>query len=693
MIPNTKHRELESKGVTASGTFGISLKDSTHLMTILRDTLYSDRVLAVLREYSSNAWDAHRSIGKQDVPIKVVIPTRADPTLTIQDFGPGLSLEEVFQVYSQYGASTKRDSDNAVGMFGIGSKSGFAYSDSFTIISCHGGKRRTYVAVLDESEAGVINLLHEEDCGDATGVTIQIAVRSNDLWEFANKAKNLYQHFDPRPEINIVLPPLPTTHNVLGHGILYEHNDGIDWLAKMGCVAYKVDLTQLKGQDKRDCVGKYVHQLAGVLNFNIGDLAINASREGLKYTEATKKALIAKIEMLVDEFVQRTITILETGKLHPWDKRIQSHILTRLGLPIPKSLQDLTKESADIKNPPATFALWRNKRVAHDIIISCKTRIILQDDYRKLEGYKLSDLDHLVRPLPGKDLAVVLEELNKLIKDLDIEGVLVINLSTIDWVPSRKKGWNLGKTYPNKKHYHRTFVLNWLPDTIFGPTYSDAWKTITRNPEPEDVFVLLDGFKVSGYDFYYEYKADRGLFEVLKQTMPPIYGYKSTKKKPLTADNITGTEYAKWRKKAITDLVTPEIKEIMELRAWGALFRGHGFYRDTPTDSIITWLGKNHPLSLLLRKHLVALRKLKKIEAKDLETYDARRLLSTQLEKIDSPIIKDLNSIKEERDKLLERYPLLRDQIRELWGYQGQDWANYIKALDFYNMNQKESIE
>lgn len=30
-------------------------------MTILRDTLYSDKVLAVIREYSANAWDAARS--------------------------------------------------------------------------------------------------------------------------------------------------------------------------------------------------------------------------------------------------------------------------------------------------------------------------------------------------------------------------------------------------------------------------------------------------------------------------------------------------------------------------------------------------------------------------------------------------------------------------------------------------------
>ena len=131
MIPNTKLRVVESHGVASSGVFGISLKDEAHIMSTLRDTLYSDKVLAVIREYSSNAWDAHREVGKADVPIKVTLPTSMDPTLTIEDFGPGLSPDDVFNVYTQYGASTKRGSNSSVGMLGIGSKSGFSFCSGF----------------------------------------------------------------------------------------------------------------------------------------------------------------------------------------------------------------------------------------------------------------------------------------------------------------------------------------------------------------------------------------------------------------------------------------------------------------------------------------------------------------------------------------------------------------------------------
>ena len=73
---------------------------------------------------------------------------------SVRDYGPGLSHDDMFRVFTRYGRSTKRDSNEVVGMLGIGSKSGFAYADTFTVVSRHGGRVRTYVAALDESEIG-----------------------------------------------------------------------------------------------------------------------------------------------------------------------------------------------------------------------------------------------------------------------------------------------------------------------------------------------------------------------------------------------------------------------------------------------------------------------------------------------------------------------------------------------------------
>jgi len=64
LIPTIEKRDVTSSGMFESAPFGISAEHTVHVMTILRDTLYTDRILAVMREYASNAWDAHRSVGK-----------------------------------------------------------------------------------------------------------------------------------------------------------------------------------------------------------------------------------------------------------------------------------------------------------------------------------------------------------------------------------------------------------------------------------------------------------------------------------------------------------------------------------------------------------------------------------------------------------------------------------------------------
>jgi hypothetical protein len=191
------------------------------------------------------------------------------------------------------------------------SKSGFAYSDSFTVTSRHGRKKRTYVAVLDESEKGTISLLHEEPCGSETGVVIQIAIRSEDIQEFHQKAKKLFQFFSPRPEINTELPPLPALQMELRNGVIYDdtRNQGCDysdWIAVMGCVSYRINLDQLGEQ-----IPKFIRDISGALYFKIGEVQISASREELKYSSGTKSALIAKFDALVEEYVQETIDEIE----------------------------------------------------------------------------------------------------------------------------------------------------------------------------------------------------------------------------------------------------------------------------------------------------------------------------------------------------------------------------------------------
>ena len=120
MQPQVETRSVTARGAETVGAFGMKAENSAHIFNILRSTLYSNKVLAVLREYSANAWDEHRAAGIPDRPIKVVLPTALEPTLRVRDYGRGLSEQQVFEVYTQYGSSTKRGDDLTVGALGIG---------------------------------------------------------------------------------------------------------------------------------------------------------------------------------------------------------------------------------------------------------------------------------------------------------------------------------------------------------------------------------------------------------------------------------------------------------------------------------------------------------------------------------------------------------------------------------------------
>lgn len=677
MIPNTGVREVESNGVTATREFGISLKDSAHIMTILRDTLYSDKVLAVLREYSANAWDAHREAGKRDVPIKVTIPTAMDPTLTIQDFGPGLSHEAVFEVYTQYGASTKRGNDDSVGMLGIGSKSGFAYSDSFTITSRHGGMKRTYVAVLDESEKGAINLLHEEACGDETGVQIQIPVKTVDISEFVQKARKLFQYFVPRPVINIDLPPQQQGLAVLANGTVAEGTG--EWVAVMGCVPYRVNTEQLRVKnhaDGDDGIAQYVSKISGALYFNIGEVQVSASREELKYSTATKTVLVEKFNTLIQEYIQHTLTTLETGGFSPWEKRLRAQVLTRLGLPIPATCKAIVQESIRLKGVPVCFTLTRGGPPVVTINIRRTSRLLLRNDDRALAGFELGEDDYLICPADNVSWPTIQRELDDVLEELGLTGITIQNLSEITWTapPTRSRG---GKQV-NRKHRVKTFRLETNP-ALFTRPWSEAWAIEERTPEADDLFVILSGFQSHGLNIYSLFRRDAALAKHFGGQVPPVYGYKSTEKRPVKAEDCVGTPYETWHKAFAQTLLTPKIEHLITELEWSETATEYAYwkYGKKRFNDTSKALGDGHIISSFSQRQQKARTLIKgKADGFPEALTDLRnRIRPAGFKSEAKRIYEDINAT----------YPLFtlpEIKLDALFGDHAEKWTEYVKLVD-----------
>ncbi len=176
-------KEFKSN-VDQSDSIQYGIKDMGFVLDLLRNRLYSNKIRTPVQEYISNARDSVREAGLKN-RIEIWFPTVADLKFAVRDYGVGLSPERLLDVFSQYGASTKRDSNVLTGGLGIGAKSAFAYTDSFTIESFYNGTKRTYVSHIGNDNRGQIDLMSEQPTTEQNGVKISYNVKRQDINEFA----------------------------------------------------------------------------------------------------------------------------------------------------------------------------------------------------------------------------------------------------------------------------------------------------------------------------------------------------------------------------------------------------------------------------------------------------------------------------------------------------------------------------
>lgn len=166
-------------------------KSATQLVMDMLAKLYSEPHAAVLREYVSNAYDANVEAGSTK-PVEVHLPEVDEPYLSVRDRGKGLDYLSIISVFANFGTSTKRDSDNLIGGFGIGSKSGLAVSDSIQVTSVCNGVLNEFV--VERTPNGIITRFTRENekTTQDSGTTVTI--------DYSDKMKDTYDENRYRSE-------------------------------------------------------------------------------------------------------------------------------------------------------------------------------------------------------------------------------------------------------------------------------------------------------------------------------------------------------------------------------------------------------------------------------------------------------------------------------------------------------------
>lgn len=190
MIIQKEHHEVVSNIDTEASQFSINVVDST-IFDILRSKMYSDAFQSMIRELLDNARDSHRAAGKRDIPIDVW----NGEYFTVRDYGLGIPPDKMTEIYCVYGNSTKRETNDLGGGFGLGSKTPFAVSDSFQVTSIWNGKRYQYSVFIDESGIGKIQLVKESTTDECNGLEVKVPIKTNMSYRIPDIVQTLTKYW------------------------------------------------------------------------------------------------------------------------------------------------------------------------------------------------------------------------------------------------------------------------------------------------------------------------------------------------------------------------------------------------------------------------------------------------------------------------------------------------------------------
>lgn len=311
-ILHSQLKNVELFGDFKSHKAEIDAEDLSWILQILSTNLYSDPIGSLIREYSSNAWDANIEAGNKDKPIEVGLQTSKDQGSYwyVTDLGPGLSPERIDGIYRKFGKSTKRDSNEAIGMMGLGKFSGLSYTNEIYITTRVNG--REYEYLMHKSD-GVpqIDLLIDKVTTNPNGTTIKVFIKDYyDKRKFKEATleqlayfENVYYNIDDMPSLN------QDIKLIKAKSFTYSSTENRELRIKLGPVTYPIDTNSITS------IGNsFVYQYRGLaLNFNIGELAITPNRESILYNKKT----IETIEKRVQEFKEELVEIYNSkGQEH-----------------------------------------------------------------------------------------------------------------------------------------------------------------------------------------------------------------------------------------------------------------------------------------------------------------------------------------------------------------------------------------
>jgi len=325
---DTDNIVIERSNIVAD-EFEFGIKNPAIVFEILCTKLYENPLQVLIQEYMCNARDSHRENGNTLDPIEVVLPTKLFPTIKFRDSGVGLSPDRVKDVFVFLGESTKNTNDFETGGFGVGAKTGWAYTDSFTVRTIYNGIEYVYLAYMAETRIGKLESISQTSTDKSNGTTIEVDIKPEDFdraelyvyrtghfWEVRPVVKNnrLYKFNDTTINYHD-----KHTNELLGSciknvgNIPYLTIDSNKINLVLDGIIYNSVTDYIILPEKCNIISTYNNGI--YIHFNISELKPSINRKNVMITKKSTECIINKIIKFVDNITYdftKTIKLFKT---------------------------------------------------------------------------------------------------------------------------------------------------------------------------------------------------------------------------------------------------------------------------------------------------------------------------------------------------------------------------------------------
>lgn len=166
------------------------------LATRLTD-LYKNPIAATVRELVSNAIDSSvKTNGKVRIELD-------KSEFVVADTGQGMSYEDLKNIYTSYGNSTKKDDFSAIGAFGLGAKAPLSYTTNFIIKTTTKEEIIEGVVTRTEELPKLVITKRGPNTNTQTGTIIKIPILERDDYYSFRRYVNNYEKYKDLIDVDI----------------------------------------------------------------------------------------------------------------------------------------------------------------------------------------------------------------------------------------------------------------------------------------------------------------------------------------------------------------------------------------------------------------------------------------------------------------------------------------------------------